>query len=442
MRRAHAHSGQSAGCDFVSPGHGELERCSCRGSHYKVAVDDFHGTIGFERFAGAVNARLVGNMSECQRRGGVKRAPLARVMQRYQFKVSHAPILPRRRHGQADINTPWRATSFAAMTVLVTGGAGYIGSHTVRALRAAGRQVVVLDSLELGHAAAVIDAPIVVGKITDSVLIAKIVAEYGVTACIHFAAYKSSAESMTEPEKYFRNNTAGSFELIDALRVNGVNQFVFSSTAATYGTPDMVPVSESNPTGPESPYGLSKLMVEQILGWFSQSHNFRSVSLRYFNAAGAAMDGEIGEDWTVTLNLVPVVMKSMLERRPPLEVFGTDYPTPDGTAIRDYIHVDDLAEAHVKALEYLEANGETTVINLGTGTGSSVQEVIDMAEKVSGVRVPRSYSPRRAGDPVSVYADNTKARQVLGWHPQFGLEEIMESAWRWHSQHLDGFADA
>ena len=329
-----------------------------------------------------------------------------------------------------------------AMTVLVTGGAGYIGSHTVRALRACGRPVVVLDSLELGHAAAVIDAPIVIGEITDKALIAKVVAEYGVTACIHFAAYKSSAESMDSPEKYFRNNTAGSLELIDALRENGVNQFVFSSTAATYGTPDVVPVSEANPTKPESPYGLSKLMVEQILAWFSLSHNFRSVCLRYFNAAGAAMDGEIGEDWTVTLNLVPVVMKSMLERRPPLEVFGTDYPTPDGTAIRDYIHVDDLADAHVKALEYLEANGETTVINLGTGKGSSVKEVIDMAEHVSSVRVPRSYSPRRAGDPVSVYADNSKAREILGWHPQFGLEEIMESAWRWHSQHLDGFADA
>ena len=330
----------------------------------------------------------------------------------------------------------------AAMTVLVTGGAGYIGSHTVRALRASGRKVVVLDSLELGHAQAVIDAPIVVGEITEAALIAKIVEKHGITACIHFAAYKSSAESMTEPEKYFRNNVAGSLALMEALKDNGVKRFVFSSTAATYGTPETLPVSESNPVGPESPYGQSKLMVEQMLGWFSVAHDFRSVCLRYFNAAGAAMDGEIGEDWTVTLNLVPVVMKAMLEKRPPLEVFGTDYPTPDGTAIRDYIHVDDLAEAHVKALEYLEAGGETNIINLGTGTGSSVKEVIDMAEKVSGVRVPRSYAPRRLGDPVSVYADNTKAREVLGWHPQFGLEEIMESAWRWHSQHLDGFTDS
>ncbi len=327
------------------------------------------------------------------------------------------------------------------MTVLVTGGAGYIGSHTVRALRRHGRDVVVLDTLELGHRWSIPAVPLVVGDTADGDLVTRVVAEHDVDSVIHFAAYKAAGESMAHPEKYFANNSAGALRLLTALQQAGVDRFVFSSTAAVYGTPDEVPVREDAPLHPESPYGESKLMVERMLHWFDVAHGLRSVSLRYFNAAGASMDGDLGEDWTITLNLVPIVMKATLEKRPPLEVFGTDYPTPDGTAVRDYIHVDDLADAHVKALDYLDRGEPTTVFNLGTGLGSSVKEVIDMTERVSGVRVPRTYAPRRAGDPVQVFADNTRAREVLGWRPMFGLEEIVESAWRWHSAHPDGVAD-
>jgi UDP-glucose 4-epimerase len=327
------------------------------------------------------------------------------------------------------------------MTVLVTGGAGYIGSHTVRLLRERGRDVVVLDSLELGHRAAVLDAPLVVGQVEDTALVEKIVEDFGVDAVIHFAAYKSAGESVHEPEKYFRNNVGGSLGLLEGLRRSGVRRFVFSSTCATYGTPETLPVPEAHALVPESPYGESKLMVERILHWYDTAHDLRSVSLRYFNAAGASRDARIGEDWTVTLNLIPLVMKAALGRVPLLQVFGTDYPTPDGTAIRDYIHVEDLADAHLKALEYLEHDGATTIINVGTGTGSSVQEVIDMARKVSGVDIPVEYVGRRAGDPVAVYADNRKARDLLGWRPDHSLENVVASAWAWHSSHPDGYVE-
>ncbi|MEP6661186.1 MAG: UDP-glucose 4-epimerase GalE [Acidimicrobiales bacterium] len=327
------------------------------------------------------------------------------------------------------------------MTVLVTGGAGYIGSHTVRLLRERGREVVVLDSLELGHRAAVLDAPLVVGRVDDEPLVEKLVEEFGVDAVIHFAAYKSAGESMHEPEKYFRNNVGGSLGLLEALRRSGVRRFVFSSTAATYGTPETLPVPEGHALAPESPYGESKLMVERILHWYDTAHDLRSVSLRYFNAAGASRDARIGEDSSTTTNLIPLVMKAALGRLPALSVFGTDYPTSDGTAIRDYIHVDDLADAHLKALEYLEHDGATTVINVGTGTGSSVQDVIDMVRKVSGVEIPVSYVGRRAGDPVAVYADNRKARELLGWLPDHSFENVVASAWAWHSTHPDGYVE-
>jgi UDP-glucose 4-epimerase len=327
------------------------------------------------------------------------------------------------------------------MSVLVTGGAGYIGSHTVRLLRQLGEDVVVLDSMEFGHEEALLgDAPLVRGEISDRDLVTRIVVDHGVTDCVHFAAYKNAGESMEQPERYFGNNVTGSFHLIDALRLAGVDRLVFSSTCAVYGTPKVVPVAESNELGPESPYGESKRMVEQMLRWYDECHRFRSVSLRYFNAAGAARDGAIGEDWTVTLNLVPLVMKALLGRVPSLKVFGTDYPTPDGTAIRDYIHVEDLADAHVKALEHLRRGQATTSINLGTGTGSSVREVMSMAEAVSGRAVPHEDVARRAGDPVAVFADNAKAREVLDWRPDHDLRSIITSAWQWHSTHPDGFA--
>jgi UDP-glucose 4-epimerase len=324
------------------------------------------------------------------------------------------------------------------MTVLVTGGAGYIGSHTARLLRERGREVVVLDSLEYGHRAAVLGAPLVVGAIDDQAL----VAEHGVDSCIHFAAYKNAGESVLVPERYWRNNVVASFGLFEGLRTAGVHRIVFSSSCAAYGTPTQLPVNEDHRLAPESPYGESKLMVETMLRWYDRAHRVRSVSLRYFNAAGASRDAVIGEDWSLSLNLVPVVMKAALGRIGPIEVFGTDYPTGDGTAVRDYIHVEDLADAHLKALEYLEAGGDSTVLNLGTGTPSSVREVIELTEKISGRPVPCVEVGRRVGDPVSVYADNRKARAVLGWLPDHGLEAILTSAWRWHSSHPEGYAVA
>ena len=327
------------------------------------------------------------------------------------------------------------------MHVLVTGGAGYIGSHTVRLLRERGYDVVVLDSLEYGYRAAVGDTPFVQGNISDEALLGKVFEDYHVEAVIHFAAYKAPGESMEQPERYFENNVCGTLKLLEAMQRSGVRYMVFSSTCAVYGTPSTLPVSESNELHPESPYGESKLMVEQMLKWFDVCHGLRSVSLRYFNAAGAAFDGTIGEDPRRTLNLIPLVMQAATGQRPVVKVFGTDYPTPDGTAIRDYIHVMDLADAHIKALEYLMAGKPSTVFNLGTGTGSSVQEVINTAKRVSEVDIPVEYTGRRPGDPVAVYADNTKAREQLGWNPQYGLEEIVRTAWNWHSAHPRGWGE-
>ena len=325
------------------------------------------------------------------------------------------------------------------MTTLVTGGAGYIGSHTVRALLARGEQAVVLDSMEFGHEAAIPGVPLVVGNTADPVALAQVFEHHDIDSVVHFAAYKNAGESVHKPERYFRNNVAGTLSLLEAAAEAGVRAVVFSSTCAVYGTPDAPPVDETAPLHPESPYGESKLMCEQMLRWFDAAHGLRHVALRYFNAAGAAMDGTNGEDWTVTLNLVPLVMKAVLERGPKLKVFGTDYPTPDGTCIRDYIHVEDLADAHLRALDYLRSGGASTAINLGTGTGSSVKEVLGMTEEISGHTVPAEFAERRAGDPVAVFADNRKARDLLGWQPVYGLREIIQSAYRWHASHPDGF---
>jgi UDP-glucose-4-epimerase GalE len=327
------------------------------------------------------------------------------------------------------------------MAVLVTGGAGYIGSQTVRLLHERGREVVVLDSMEFGHRAAVGDVPLVEGDVGDPTAVAAAVEQYGIDSVIHFAAYKSPGESMFKPQRYFANNVVRSTRLLETLNGAGVGRLVFSSTCAVYGTPERVPVGEDAPIHPESPYGESKAMTERALGWYDRCLGLRSVSLRYFNAAGAWPDGSIGEDWTVTINLVPLLMKAALGRRGPLEVFGTDYSTPDGTAIRDYVHVIDLAEAHVSALEYLEGGGETTVLNLGTGVGSSVLEVLASAERAIGRPVPYEAVARRPGDPVALYADTARAKEFLGWTARLGLDEILASAWAWHSTHLDGYAD-
>jgi UDP-glucose 4-epimerase len=327
------------------------------------------------------------------------------------------------------------------VTVLVTGGAGYIGSHTVRFLHEGGRDVVAFDSMEFGHPAAVGSVPLVVGDVGDPVAVTAALERYAVDSVIHFAAYKSPAESMSKPQRYFGNNTAKSSVLLETLQSAGVEKVVFSSTCAVYGTPARIPVREDAPVQPESPYGESKAMTEKVMAWFDRCLDVRSVSLRYFNAAGAWPDGSIGEDWAAGINLIPLLMKAALGRRDPLQVFGTDYDTPDGSAIRDYVHVIDLAAAHVLALEYLEAGGATTVLNLGTGVGSSVLEVLAAAEEVIGRPVPHELAPRRPGDPVALYADNSRACSLLGWSPGLGLAEILTSAWAWHSTHLDGYWD-
>jgi UDP-glucose 4-epimerase len=317
--------------------------------------------------------------------------------------------------------------------VLVTGGAGYIGAHTVRALTAAGQRVVVLDTLERGRADAVIDAPLVVGDIADTALVTQICADHGVDAVVHFAAYKMVGESMTQPGRYFDNNVASTIAMLDALDAAGVHHVVFSSSCSVYGTPAVVPVDETASIEPESVYAETKAIVERILLWFDQTTPMRSVSLRYFNAAGASIDARIGEDWSQALNLVPVAMRCLLAGDPAvLEVFGDDYPTPDGTCVRDYIHVDDLADAHLRAIEYLRGGGKTVALNVGTGVGSSVFEVLAAIEAVAGRAVPSHIGPRRAGDPVASYADPSLAAEVLGWRATKGLGEIIESAYRWH----------
>jgi UDP-glucose 4-epimerase len=325
------------------------------------------------------------------------------------------------------------------MRVLVTGGAGYIGSHTVKVLRERGDQVVVLDTLELGHRAALGKTPLIVGSTHDQSLVQEVIGDRKIEAVIHFAAYKAAGESMTAPAKYFDNNVTGTLRLLQAMKQEGVKHFVFSSTAALYGTPKTLPVREADELRPENPYGESKLMVEQMLRWFDACHGLRSIALRYFNAAGAAPDGRMGEDPRRAANLVPLVMNAATGRAPHVKVFGTDYPTPDGSCIRDYIHVMDLAEAHARALDYLREKQQTDIFNLGTGKGASVLEVLNASRRITGVNIPAEHVARRPGDPVAVFADNTKARTLLGWEPKHGLEDIIASAWRWHSGNPDGY---
>jgi UDP-glucose 4-epimerase len=325
------------------------------------------------------------------------------------------------------------------MRVLVTGGAGFIGSHTVSELRARGDEVVVLDSLEYGHRQAVGDTPLYVGRTHDIDLVRGLLRDHKLEAVIHFAAYKAVGESVSNPGKYFDNNVIGSLRLIEAMRAEGVGILVFSSTAAVYGNPSVLPVVEQAELRPENPYGESKLAVERVLPWYDRAHGLRSICLRYFNAAGAALDGSNGEDPRVAQNLIPLVMKAATGRAAAIQVFGTDYPTPDGTCIRDYIHVLDLADAHLRALDHLVDGGSSDILNLGTGQGASVLEVLGAARRAAGRDIPTKNVARRPGDPVSVWADNRKARERLGWNPRYGLEEIVASAWKWQSGHPDGF---
>lgn len=325
------------------------------------------------------------------------------------------------------------------MKILVTGGAGYIGSHTIRELTHRGYDVVALDSLERGHRQALLGVRLIQGNITDGTFLQRILQKEMPEAVMHFAAYKAPGESMEQPTAYFYNNVGGMLALLDAMVQVNIQYFIFSSSCSIFGNPQSLSVKEDAPFAPESVYGESKLMGETLLKWFDHIHGLKYISLRYFNAAGASLDNTIGEDWSVTSNLIPLVMKTALGKAPSVKVFGTDYPTPDGTAIRDYIHVVDLAIAHVKALEYLSLNQQSVAYNLGTGRGSSVQEVIDMAKHVSRVDFPVERVSRRPGDPAAIWANSSKAERELGWKTQYDLETIIRTAWIWHSTHPDGF---
>jgi UDP-glucose-4-epimerase GalE len=320
------------------------------------------------------------------------------------------------------------------MRVLVTGGAGYIGSQTAKALASAGHESVVLDNLVTGHREAVKWGPFIEGDVGDKELLAKIFTEHRIEAVIHFAASLLVGESVKNPQKYFWNNVVNTLSLLDEMKACGVKPIVFSSSAAAYGNPVKVPIPEDHPTNPVNPYGESKLCMERAIRWYGVAYGLRGAALRYFNAAGADLDGELGEEHDPESHLIPLVVQAALGQRPDVEVYGTDYPTPDGTAIRDYIHVVDLADAHLRALEYLADEGESTELNLGTGKGHSVREVVAGVGKVCGGRVPAKDAPRRAGDPAVLVADPSKARQVLGWQPQHSdLDTIIQSAWTWHS---------
>jgi len=318
------------------------------------------------------------------------------------------------------------------MTILVTGGAGYIGSHTVKLLRSLGREVVAFDSLERGNRGSLLGAPLVVGDIADEHLVERTCRDHGVTDIVHFAAYKSAGESMQRPGMYWRNNVQGTVHLLEGALRAGVTRLVFSSSAAVYGNPERVPVDETAPLRPENVYAETKAVMERVISWYGTTHGLHWASLRYFNAAGAADDGTIGEDWSITTNLVPLVMKAALGASGPVLVFGNDYPTPDGTGVRDYIHVEDLATAHVAAIDHLVAGKGSITVNLGTGRGSSVLEVLAATERVSGKVVPHEVVTRRPGDPAVVFADAGLAERVLDWKATRGLDEIIASAYAWH----------
>jgi UDP-arabinose 4-epimerase len=321
------------------------------------------------------------------------------------------------------------------VSILIVGGAGYIGSHTAKAVARAGLEPVVFDNLVYGHRSANRWGPLIEGDIADRALVDRVLTEHGVTAVIHFAAYAYVGESVQHPRKYFHNNVVGTLALLDAMIDRGVRDIVFSSTCATYGDPVAVPMTEDHPQKPINPYGESKLAVERILHWYGGAYGLRYAALRYFNAAGADPDGEIGENHDPETHLIPLAIGAALGQAPELKIFGTDYPTPDGTAIRDYIHVADLADAHLRALKRLESGDQALALNLGTGRGHSVREVVASVEKISGRKVPRVEVGRRAGDPPSLVADARRAMERLGWRPQYAeLDTIVEHAFRWHDR--------
>ncbi|MGJ3251374.1 MAG: UDP-glucose 4-epimerase GalE [Elainellaceae cyanobacterium] len=321
-------------------------------------------------------------------------------------------------------------------TVLVTGGAGYIGSHAVLALKQAGYTVIVLDNLVYGHrdlVETVLDVELVVGDIGDRPLLDHLFATHDISAVMHFAAYAYVGESVTNPAKYYRNNVVGTLTLLEAMVAASINTLVFSSTCATYGIPKGVPIGEDHPQNPINPYGVTKLMVERILADFDRAYGLKSVCFRYFNAAGADPDGRLGEDHSPETHLIPLVLQTALGLRESISIFGTDYPTPDKTCIRDYIHVADLANAHVLGLEHLLTHPTSQVFNLGNGNGFSVREVIESARSITGRPINAVECDRRPGDPPALVGSSEKAQAILKWHPKYSnLDTIISHAWQWH----------
>jgi len=328
------------------------------------------------------------------------------------------------------------------MNVLVAGGAGYIGSHTVKRLRDAGHSPVIYDNLSRGHriVADILKVPAVFADLDDRAGLLSALREHAIDTVMHFAAYAYVGESVDQPLRYYDNNVAVTIHVLDAMREAGVHNFVFSSTCAVYGDPDQVPITEDEKKAPVSPYGHSKLMVERILqDYAAADKGFRYAALRYFNASGCAMDGSLGEDHDPETHLIPVVLQAILGVRPALTVFGTDYPTKDGTNVRDYIHVDDLADAHIAAMERLQTS-RAIICNLGTGNGFSVKEIMATAEKVTGKKVPVTFGARRPGDAIALYADPSRAKKLLGWEARHkDPESIIQSAWRWFEKNPRGY---
>ncbi|MBD2594911.1 UDP-glucose 4-epimerase GalE [Nostoc spongiaeforme FACHB-130] len=328
--------------------------------------------------------------------------------------------------------------SLQKTSILVTGGAGYIGSHTVLALKQAGYDVVILDNLVYGHrelVEQVLQVELVVGDTNDRSLLDELFKTRNFAAVMHFSAYAYVGESVTDPAKYYRNNVVGTLTLLEAMLAASIHKFVFSSTCATYGVPEVVPIPEDHPQDPINPYGATKLMVERILSDFDVAYNLKSVRFRYFNAAGANPDGLLGEDHNPETHLIPLILLTALGKRESISIFGTDYPTPDGTCIRDYIHVNDLADAHVLGLEYLLQGGDSEVFNLGNGNGFSVREVIAAAESVTGLSIPVQECDRRPGDPPVLIGSSEKARKILGWRSQYpAIQDIVSHAWQWHQK--------
>jgi UDP-glucose 4-epimerase len=329
------------------------------------------------------------------------------------------------------------------MNVLVVGGAGYIGSHCVRQLVAAGHRPIVLDNLVFGHRSAVCaEIPFYDADLGNQEIVGQILRDESIELVMHFAAFAYVGESVTEPRKYYNNNFVATLRLLETMLDNGVKKFVFSSTCATYGEPHSLPIVETLPQAPINPYGQTKLDVENCLKSFAHAYGLSFAAFRYFNAAGAAEDGTIGEDHQPETHLIPLVFDAATGRRDHIKIFGTDYDTPDGTCLRDYVHVDDLSRAHIAAFEKLETPGSSHFYNLGTGRPNSVREIIDAVEAVTGLKVPVIEDGRRAGDPPALYADSSKAQDELGWEIKFSeVKDIIETAWRWHRAKPEGFSD-